>query len=193
MRCKVKKTKSKRSPKHSLRSFLSLPAPALVAARPATVARPAAAAAAPTTTAIAPATASVAPASAAAADPYDLDYLGLRGRPTAVPAAAAAPRIRAPATAAAADPGTWAPATAAAANPGTRAPATAAYDASRAAGNEGAEYNKQFHLAGRYPFLILDLWISAVWVDARCNCAAWEVPIGMIWKATQRSLLSQFA
>lgn len=99
MRCKVKKTKSKRSPKHSLRSFLSLPAPALVAARPA------AAAAAPATTAIAPATASVAPASAAA-DPYDLDYLGLRGRPTAVPASAAAPGIRAPATAAATDPGT---------------------------------------------------------------------------------------
>lgn len=105
MRCKVKKTKSKRSPKHSLRSFLSLPAPALVAARPATVARPAAAAAAPATTAIAPATASVAPASAAA-DPYDLDYLGLRGRPTGVPASAAAPGIRAPATAAAGDPGT---------------------------------------------------------------------------------------
>lgn len=156
MRCKVKKTKSKRSPKHSLRSFLSLPAPALVAARPATVARPAAAAAAPATTAIAPATASVAPASAAA-DPYDLDYLGLRGRPTAVPATAAAPGIRAPAAAAAADPGTGAPATAAAANPGTRAPAAAAYDASRAAGNEGAEYNKQFHLAWRYPFLLLDL------------------------------------
>lgn len=153
----------------------SLPAPALVAARPAAVvgptgvARPTAASAAPATAAIAPATASVAPATAAmaAAYLYDLDYLRLRG-PTTAPAAAAGPRIWAPATAAAADPGTWAPATTAvataAADPGTRAPAAAAYDASRAAGNEGAEYNKQFHrcLALSFPYPCsgwLDLWI----------------------------------
>lgn len=129
-----------------------LPAPALVAARPATVAGPTAAAAAPATAAIAPATAAIAPSSAA--DLNDLDHLGLRG-PTAAPATATGPGIRAPATAAAAaDPRTWAPATAAAvattADPGTRAPATAANDARRTAGNECAEYNKQFH-----PFDIL--------------------------------------
>lgn len=117
-----------------------LPAPALVAARPAAVAGPTTAAAAPATAAIAPATAAIAPSSAANLN--DLDHLGLRG-PTAAPATATGPGIRAPATAAAAaDPWTWAPATAAAvattADPGTRAPATAANDARRAAGNQCA-------------------------------------------------------